>query len=99
VERTADFLVRHTHCIDRVMVNRFSVIPGTPVYQRLAHSPEAFPAIRSLQLDHRHAVLRHVNEEASHPSYRRAAFRVLEAAHAINRRPARSTGGQFDGIM
>lgn len=97
--KTADFLRRHQPYIDRVRFNDFSILTGTPIYDRVAADPAAFPGIKMQRFDHRNARALYVNTDTGHPDYRRAKAEVARAVHAINRRKLRSSAQAFDGLM
>jgi radical SAM superfamily enzyme YgiQ (UPF0313 family) len=99
LEATAAFLDAHSDCLDRVRPSLFKAIPGTRFDREHQRRPESFPGLARLEWDHRLARGHYRYTPASKRRYRRAKTRVLEAVHAINRRPLRSGVEMFDGLM
>lgn len=97
---TTAFLRANAPHIERVMVNRFSIMLGTPLAGRIARQPERFPDIVAGGApDLGEAIVPHRSTAPDEPGYYRALFRLLGAAHAINRRPLRAHAQVFDGVM
>ncbi|WP_301091058.1 radical SAM protein [Sphingomonas sp.] len=97
--KTADFLVRNRRFIDRIRFNDFSILEDTPIWHQLMAQDGAYPGLAIEGVDKRHAKASYVYKPSRHPDYRRARRRVLEAVHAINRRPLRDEARMFDGLM
>lgn len=99
LEKTADFLERHTRYIDRVRFNEFSLPLGTPIHDAVRDFPAQHPNMRLVGRDDRNARARYVTVDGDGRPYRRAKARVLRAVYAINRRRIRSSAREFDGLM
>lgn len=99
LERTAEFLERHTPYLDRVRFNEFSIPLGTPIYEAVTRDPAAYPNLRLLGLDRHPERARYISRDGHSAAYRRAKARVLRAVYEINRRPLRATARAFDGLM
>jgi radical SAM superfamily enzyme YgiQ (UPF0313 family) len=97
--RTAQFLEGHAFGIERVMVNRFSVMPGTPIHDRMLGSPERYPGFSFRTLDARNAVLEHHNRAEHAPGFHRALWRLLTVANRINRRKMNPAAEIFEGVL
>ena len=99
LELTADFLERHSAYLDRVRYNDFSIHEGTLIYADLRDNPAAYPSMRIHRYDHRNGRAPYQNDATTGIAYRRANIRILNAVHAINRRPVRRAAHAFDGLM
>jgi hypothetical protein len=99
LERTAEFLERHTSYLDRVRFNEFSIPLGTPIYEAVTRDPSAYPNLRLLSFDRRPERARYISNDGHSAAYRRAKARVLRAVYEINRRPLRAMARAFDGLM
>lgn len=99
LEMTADFLEAHLPYIDRIRYNEFSILSGTPIYERMIGNDEAYPSLHTLRTDDRNARLWYRNSETGGRAYRKAKSRVLDLVFAINKRKIRSSARVFDGLM
>ncbi|MBV1799312.1 radical SAM protein [Siccirubricoccus sp. G192] len=99
IRKTAEFLALHEPYLERVMVNRFSIQPGTAAAQRIEHSPRKFGALTVGRLDTRNALLPHRNSATKESGYFRSVWRVLSAANRINRKPLRADAQLLEGVM
>lgn len=99
LEATADFLEVHARYLDRIRYNDFSIHEGTPIYAALRDHPEAYPAMRILDYDHRNGRALYDNAALGGPAYRRANARVMALVHAVNRKRLRQAADAFDGLM
>ena len=99
LRKTADFLERNGANVERVMVNRFSVMLGTPIAKRMLQEPERFSAFTLGAADLDEAIVPYVNHGTRAPGYYNALFSVLKAAHKINRRPLNDHAMAFEGVM
>jgi anaerobic magnesium-protoporphyrin IX monomethyl ester cyclase len=99
VHASADFLARHRRVIERVSLNRLSVIAGTTLHRTLQRKPQKFEGFRIVserpamaQLEHHHRVL----ETSAH---RKAVMRLLSEVHRINARDLSPKAREFEGVM
>ena len=99
LDASADFLERHTAYIDRIRFNDFSIQEDTPIWKRMVEGASQERGLRITAKDARNAKLRYVNDASTSQAYRLAKSRVLDAVHAINRRPLRPEAQMFDGLM
>ena len=99
VDATRRFLERHRHTIERVSLNRFTLMSGTAIDRLIAKRPERFPSVRVLGRRDSEAYVDHVNVAAQKRDYRRQLWRLLGAVHEINRRPLMARAQAFDGVM
>ena len=96
---TRQFIVQHTPYIERIMLNRFTLMPDTPVARMLANNSAKFPEISVQQLDVNSATIRHSNAKLAKKSYYWAAFRLMRAVHDINKKPLKPSAREFEGVM
>jgi len=99
LRRTARFLDEHADAIDRVMLNRLTLQPGTPLTEEVTANGRFTDRFTSTELDVRRAVLSHGRRFPDARGHRRSINRVLAAVHGINRRPLRGTARRFEGVM
>lgn len=99
VHESAAFLEAHHDAIERVSLNRLSVVIGTTLHRRLQAQPERFPAVRVLAQDFSMAQVDHHNQATEAPEHRRAVGRLLTAVDRINRRVLMPRAREFEGVM
>jgi anaerobic magnesium-protoporphyrin IX monomethyl ester cyclase len=99
VHASADFLAKHEGLIDRVMLNRFALMTGTALHRRLSTSPESYPGLEIEHSDAQTALHEHAYAPAHSRDYKRAAGRLIDAVHRINRRRLPEVAREFDGVM
>lgn len=99
VAASAAFLERNERFIGRVLLNRFAMITGTRIQRRLRRGFARRETLQDLAEDPVSAVWPHRYGRAGDRAYRRAVWRLLGAAHAINRRTLHLSAAAFDGVM
>ena len=99
LRQTAAFLERNAAGIERVMVNRFTIMLGTPIADRMLQEPQRFPDFKLADPDLDEAIVPYFNEGTRAPGYYNALFSVLKAAHRINRQPLSDHAMAFEGVM
>jgi anaerobic magnesium-protoporphyrin IX monomethyl ester cyclase len=99
VEASAAFLERNDRYVGRVLLNRFSMITGTRIQRRLRRGIAHQDMLQDLAPDAVAAVWPHRYAGAESRAYRRALWRLLGAAHRINRRPLHLSATAFEGVM
>ena len=99
VRATALFLDQHYNYVDRVVLNRLAIQPGTPLHQRIVSRPEKFPQISGLKYNLDMAMFDHVNQVFIDKEHRRAMFQLLGSVHRINRKPRLNSSEIFEGVM
>jgi radical SAM superfamily enzyme YgiQ (UPF0313 family) len=99
VAATARFLEDHREAIERVSVNRFSLMTGTAIDRMIEKKPERFDTVRLLARNDEQAIVDHVCLLAQGRDFRRELRRVLGVVHQINRRPLRPRARAFAGVM
>ena len=81
------------------MVNRFSIMPGTRVHQRLARKPGAYPSLELRGFNGRNAVIEHYNRALRSPGYLRSIWNLLGVANGINRKRMSEAAEVFEGVL
>ncbi|MEM1447330.1 MAG: radical SAM protein [Planctomycetota bacterium] len=101
VHATDGFLRNHRDTIERVSLNRFQVMSGTPIEQALRDDPARFEqqGFTPLTVNHTLAQIDHRYDPKQRRAYRKAVMRLLAAVHAINRKPLRERARDFEGVM
>lgn len=98
LERTAEFLEKHSKLIDRIRFNDFTIMTGSPVYERVLASGEV-AGLKVVRHENRHARTLYRYKTSEGLAYRRAMARVLRAVYAVNRKQIRPSAREFDGLM
>lgn len=98
LEQTAEFLEKHSKLIDRIRFNDFTIMTGSPVYERVMGSGDV-DGLKVIRHEPRHARTQYRNKTSEGLAYRRAKARVLRAVFAINRKQIRPSAREFDGLM
>lgn len=99
IDLTTKFIIQHTPYIERIMLNRFTLMPGTPVVKELKEKSVRYPEITLGELDVGSAVIRHQNTNLSKFAFYRAAYRLMKAVHQINKKPLKPSAREFEGVM
>lgn len=99
VDLTAQFIEEHSDYIERIILNRFVLMPGTGIDTRIKNHADKFPLIRRSKLDTHTAVVPHENRIFQTKEYYAAVFRLMRAIHKINRRSLRMSAMAFEGVM
>ena len=99
VEASADFLAQHSHVIERVSLNRLSLVMGTVLHRELQRKPGSFQGVAIVREDARLAQAEHHNAVMQSAPHRRAVMRLLSEVHRINRRPLLPQAREFEGVM
>ena len=99
VDATAEFLAQNAATIERVMINRFSLMLGTDAERRSLARPQSLPGLRRESVDLANAVVRHTNPAWSGREHRRAVYRLMRVVHRINRKPLTARAQEFEGVM
>jgi len=96
---SAIYLEEHSDCIERVSLNRFQIMSGTRFEHSLARSPQQFPGVTQVTVNHRIAQVDHHYVPTETRAWRKALARLLSAVHRINRRELGDAARQFEGVM
>ncbi len=99
VLKSAAFLETHRGAIERVLLNRFAMMAGTPVHRRWLREPAQFPELANARPDATHAVVNFRHAARDDREYRAAVRRLQAAVVAINRSPLRESAREFEGVM
>lgn len=99
VDLTTQFIEKHSKYIERIVLNRFTLMAGTPIEKALKTAPEQYPSIKIQSLDLNSGTIPHENEKLATKEYYFAAFRLMRAIHKINRQQLKETAREFEGVM
>lgn len=99
VAATAGFLEAHREVIERVSLNRFTLMSGSAIDRLIEKRPARFETVKILARRDAEAVVDHVNLLAQDRQYRRELGALLGVVNAINRRPIRPRAAGFAGVM
>ncbi len=99
IDKTAEFIRQHSPYIERVMLNRFSNAPGTPVQRLLETEPARYPHIAVTDLDTVYAVMPHRNARLSQLRNLLATYRLIREVNRINCKPLRHAALEFEGAF
>ncbi|MCP3915203.1 MAG: radical SAM protein [bacterium] len=99
VHRTAEFLEAHAPLIERVMLNRFTLMLDAPIDRRLRTRPAEHPLAARLELNVDDAIVGHGNRMLAQRPHRRGVYRLMRVVHGINRSPLRAEAQDFEGVM
>jgi len=99
VDTTARFLADHAPWIERVMLNRYTLMLDSDDDRRFRTDPLPSVPIRPGAVDPLTAIVEHENPTLATAAHRAAAYRLMAAVHAINRRPLLPKAQDFEGVM
>lgn len=99
VRETSAFIRRLSGVLDRVVLNRFQIITGSPFHRALEHQPKAGAGMTQLTYNHGQAQISHHYTQTERRAYRAAIHELIRVVHRINRRPLASPSRAFEGVM
>lgn len=99
VDLTAKFIEDHSDYIERIVLNRFALMPGTTIDKRIIKRRQDFPYIKINNLDTRTAIILHENERLATKEYYASTFRLMRVIHKINRQTLMEPAMEFEGVM
>jgi hypothetical protein len=99
VEESVRFVRTHADVIDRVSLNRFTIMTGTAFDRMEREDAAQFDGLTQVDRDGGLGATDHHYTESRDPAYRRAAGRLLEAVHAINVRELPIAAREFEGVI
>ncbi len=99
VNLTTRFIEQHGEYIERIVLNRFTLMPSTPIAKTLKKQPEKFPFIKVKELDLTSGIIAHENQQLATKEYTLAVFKLIRAIHKINRHPLKESAKEFEGVM
>lgn len=100
VAATTAFLEAHQAFIERVMLNRFTLMPGSGLdLEARSADGEADLGISRGAVQTTTAIAPHTNPALAHPAYLRAAGSLMRVAHRINRKRLTERARAFEGVM
>jgi len=99
IDLTTKFISAHFQYIERIVLNRFTLMPSTPIHTLLKAQPQDFPEIQLNEIDLSSGVIPHTNNNLSTLSYYKSTFRLMKAIHKINQNPLMESASEFEGVM
>jgi radical SAM superfamily enzyme YgiQ (UPF0313 family) len=99
IDNTTEFLTEHRDYIERVTLNRFTIMPGVPVQEQLEKRPETSPHIRVANLDVDYAVVPHRNQRLEKAANLTAIYRLIRVTNQINCKPLLAKASEFEGAF
>lgn len=99
IRATIDYLKSLGRCIERISLNRFQIITGSPIQREIEETPYKYPSVTQLTVDHQQASVRHHNTANEQAKYRRSVFKLIRIVHGVNRRSIHTNGKVFEGVM
>jgi anaerobic magnesium-protoporphyrin IX monomethyl ester cyclase len=98
VRQTTSFLRAHSSMIERVTLNRFTIMTGTTIERRLRSDRGGALGVSGLMDDHRNGVV-HQTYRTPQPGYLSAVFELITLVDSINGIPLVGDASTFDGVM
>ena len=102
IEATTAFLAAHGATIERVMLNRFTLMLGSELDLELQKEPSlgsGAPAVMRGAVQAATAVVAHANPALAERGHRRAAGDLMRVVHRINRKRLTARALAFEGVM
>jgi len=99
VDLTAQFIEEHSDYIERIVLNRFTLMPNTPIARKLKSQGHDFPYMQINELDLHTGIIPHENKKLGTRKYYIAAFRLMKEIHKINQHPLLESAKEFEGVM
>lgn len=97
VYQSTRFVRAHAEAIERISLNPFRIITGTPAHTALDKGK--LPDVADARPHHRLAVIDHHPLQARSGAYRRVVMQLYDAVHAVNRKPLHERARVFEGVM
>ena len=95
---TTKFLQESSNNIDRIQMNRLSLMPGTPLTYQFQQRPKSFPNIQNMHFDAEGAEFS-LELNGITPYYRKALSTLIKTVHKINRKKLPERATPFKGVM
>lgn len=99
VDLTTQFIEEHSEYIERIVLNRFTLMPNTPIAKQLKSQRHDFPYIQINELELHTGIIPHNNQRLGTVVYYAAAFRLMKAIHKVNQHPLMESAMEFEGVM
>ncbi|KAA3662090.1 MAG: radical SAM protein [Chloroflexi bacterium] len=96
---TISFLEKNGNVIERVALNRFQLITGTPIHRSLENHNDQHPQLSRFVPNHQQAQISYQNEIHKFRDYRHQVWRIIKLVQKINRRPLKPVAEPFLGVM
>lgn len=99
IDKTTDFIAEHREYIERVTLNRFTIMPGVPIQEQLEKQRQSYPHIAVANLDVDYAVVPHRNQRLAKARNLTAAYRLIRATNQVNCKPLLENAREFEGAF
>ena len=99
VRKSTTFLLDHADCLDRVSLNRFQIMIGTPIERRISTDPSKTPSLSNVNANDSMAQVEHAYDQWQDPDYRQAVYDLIDVVHRINRHRLSPSARTFEGVM
>lgn len=99
IDLTTDFIREHSQHIERITLNRFATMPGTPAEALLKSKPEKYRHIKLKDLDIDNAMIPHSNRRFSRIDNLKAVYKLLKVVNLINQKPLLERAKEFEGAF
>jgi len=99
IRLTTQYIKGHCQYIERIVLNRFVIMPGTPIENKLKSKKKQFSFIKKDLLNTHSVIIPHTNLMLNRLEYYVAIFQLMRAIHKINRRPLKESAREFEGVM
>lgn len=99
IEKTTDFIAGHSDYIERITLNRFTLMPGVPAQRELDAQPQNYPHIAVANLDVDYAVIPHRNQRLAKTNNLAAIYRLIRVTNQINCKPLLDKASEFEGAF
>lgn len=99
IDLTTAFIQEHSQYIERVTLNRFATMPGTPAEAMLKDNPDKYPHIKLQNLDIDNAIIPHHNQRFSKKDNLIAVYKLLKVVNKINQKPLLERATEFEGAF
>jgi radical SAM superfamily enzyme YgiQ (UPF0313 family) len=99
IDASADYIEQHRGSIERVSLNRFSLMTGTGIHRSIENKSQPHPDFELLAANHPLAQIEYRHTPANQPAYHKSVMRLLGEVHVINREPLSQRARDFEGVM
>lgn len=99
IRLTAQFIDEHKQYIERIVLNRFVIMPGTVIDKKLKNKQRKFSFIKKSPLNLHSAIIPYNNLMTNKKDHYLAIFQLMKVIHTVNRHPLKESAREFEGVM
>ena len=99
IDMTTKYLQEHESEIERVSLNRFALVPGTPVHQRLVTGSRNYDYIEMGELNTNYGTIPYRNHRFESFTSLMSSFRAISVVNKINTKPLIKRAQEFEGAF